>query len=83
MKLKSDCIPCLVERTKYECDILFEDDREKIVVLRDFIAFLFEHLEGELNAPAFFGTERERLLKRRSGAEDPHELVKGYFSMCL
>nr|AAU82742.1 hypothetical protein GZ19C8_3 [uncultured archaeon GZfos19C8] len=77
MKLKSDCIPCLVERTKYECDMLFEDDREKILVLRDFIAFLFEHLEGELNAPVFFGTERERILKRRSGAEDPHELVNG------
>ncbi|NOR79080.1 MAG: DUF89 family protein [Methanophagales archaeon] len=76
MKLKSDCIPCLVERTRYECDMLFEDDREKILVLRDFIAFLFEHLEGELNAPVFFGTARERLLKRQSGVEDPHELVK-------
>jgi hypothetical protein len=53
MKLKSDCIPCLVERTKYECDILFEYDIEKIVVLRDFIAFLFEHLKDERNAPVF------------------------------
>ena len=76
MKLKSDCIPCMVERTKYACDMLFEDDREKLLVLKDFIAFLFEHLEGELNAPVFFGTERERLLKRRSGVEDPHKWVK-------
>jgi uncharacterized protein with ATP-grasp and redox domains len=76
MKLKSDCIPCLVERAKYECDILFKDDREKILVLKEFIAFLFEHLKDEPNPPVFFGTERERLLKRWSGVEDPHERVK-------
>ncbi len=78
MKLKSDCIPCLVERAKYECDIVFNEDREKIIALKEIIAFLLEHLNlsDELNPPIFFGTERERIIKRRSGAKDPHEHVK-------
>lgn len=77
MKLKPECIPCLVERAKYECDIVFNEDREKIRALKEFIAFLFEHLDpSELKPPPFFGTERERILKRRSGVKDPHGEVK-------
>lgn len=76
MKPKSDCIACLIERTKYECDMIFNDDREKIRVLEEFIAFLMEHLGEEGKSPAFFGTEREKIIKRRSGAKDPHKEVK-------
>ncbi len=76
MKPKSDCIACLVERTKYECDMAFNDDGEKIFALKEFIAFLVEHLGEEGKSPAFFGTERERIIKRRSGAKDPHGEVK-------
>jgi hypothetical protein len=36
MKLKPECIPCLVERAKYECDIVFNEDREKIRALKEF-----------------------------------------------
>ncbi|MBA7518691.1 hypothetical protein ES705_10763 [subsurface metagenome] len=76
MKPKSDCIACLVERTKYECDIAFNEDREKILALKEFIAFLVEHLGEGGKSPAFFGTERERIIKRRSGAKDLHRAVK-------
>jgi uncharacterized protein with ATP-grasp and redox domains len=77
MKLKPECIPCLVERAKYECDIVFNEDREKIRALKEFTAFLSEHLTpSELKPPPFFGTERERILKRRSGVKDPHGEVK-------
>ena len=76
MRPKSDCVACLVERTKYECDIAFNDDREKIFALKEFIAFLVEHLDEEEKSPAFFGTERERIIKRRSGTKDPHVEVK-------
>ncbi len=76
MKPKSGCIACLVERTKYECDIAFNDDTEKIRAMEEFIAFLMAHLGEEGKAPAFFGTERERIIKRRSGVKDPHREIK-------
>ncbi|MHC1577363.1 MAG: damage-control phosphatase ARMT1 family protein [Candidatus Methanospirareceae archaeon] len=83
MRPKSDCIACLVERTKYECDLAFsssENEREKISALREVLAFLVEHLGEEGRSPAFFGTERERIIKKRSsasgGARDIHAEVK-------
>ncbi len=43
-----------------------------------FITFLAEHLneEGKWKSPAFFGIERELVIKRRSRAKDPHAKVK-------
>ena len=77
MKLKPECIPCLVERAKAECDLVFRDDNKKFLVLRDFFSFISEHLDlPELNSPPFFGTERERILRRRSGVNDPHKELK-------
>jgi len=76
MKPKSDCIACLIERTKYECDIALDNDQDKLIVLKAVIAFLLEHLDEERTSPAFFGTERERILRRCSGSEDPHEALK-------
>jgi len=54
----------------------FNEDREKILALKEFIAFLVEHLGEGGKSPAFFGTERERIIKRRSGTKDPHRAVK-------
>jgi len=84
MRLKSDCIVCLVERAKYECDMMFKDDDAKIAAMNEILRFLVSHLsdkgkgkgKGGGGTPAFFGTERERILKRRSGMIDPHEHVK-------
>ncbi|MCD6203934.1 MAG: DUF89 family protein, partial [Methanophagales archaeon] len=84
MRLKSDCIVCLVERAKYECDMIFKDDDAKIAAMNEILRFLVSHLsdkgkgkgKGGGGTPAFFGTERERILKRRSGMIDPHEHVK-------
>ncbi len=53
-----------------------DDDREKVFALKEFIAFLVEHLDKERKSPAFFGTEREKIIKKRSGAKDPHKAVK-------
>ena len=84
--MKSDCIVCLVERAKYECDMMFKDDDAKIAAMNEILRFLVSHLndkgkgkgkgKGGGGTPAFFGTERERILKRRSGMIDPHEHVK-------
>ncbi|MFZ2071671.1 MAG: ARMT1-like domain-containing protein [Halobacteriota archaeon] len=76
MRPKSDCITCLIERMKYECDIALRDDQAKISALKEVIAFLLEHLDEEGRSPAFFGTERERILRRHSGVRDPHEELK-------
>jgi len=51
-------------------------DSEKVFALKEFIAFLAERLNEEGKSPAFFGTERERIIKRRSRAKDPHAKVK-------
>lgn len=51
-------------------------DSEKVFALKEFIAFLAEHLNEEGKSPAFFGTERERIIKRRSRVKDPHAKVK-------
>jgi len=76
MRPKSDCIACLIERTKYECDIAIREDNDKIIALRDFIAFLLEHFDEEGRSPAFFSTARERIVQRQSGTRDPHEELK-------
>jgi hypothetical protein len=81
MQVKSDCISCQIERAKYECDITFKDkeEEEKIFALIEFLAFLVAHLDENAKqrpTPAFFGTERERIIKRRSGTADPHIEVK-------
>ncbi len=77
MRLKSDCIACLIERATYECDMVFEEEEEsKIAVLKEITCFVCSHLDREGITPAFFGTERERILKLRSGVTDPHAGVK-------
>ena len=77
MKLKPECIACQVERVKGECDLVFNEDKDKFLVLREFIAFILEHLDpSDPNSPPFFGTERERIVQRCSGLKDPHEPVK-------
>ncbi|HID19363.1 MAG TPA: DUF89 family protein [Methanophagales archaeon] len=47
MKLKSDCVPCLVERAKYECDILFFD----VFVIRELIKKGKEVIVSPKSAP--------------------------------
>jgi uncharacterized protein with ATP-grasp and redox domains len=77
MKIKPECLPCLMDRAQFECDRLFREESEKFAALREVIRFLSTHLEtDELHSPPFYGTERERILQRRSGIHDPHAAAK-------
>lgn len=77
MKLRPECISCQIDRAKGECDLVLNEDEDKFLVLREFIALILAHLEpGDPKTPPFFGTERERILQRCSGIRDPHEAVK-------
>jgi len=75
MKVRAECVSCLVERAKYECDIVFQSDLEKLRALKAFLRFLSANL-SESRTPSFYGTERERLVKRLSGVRDPYRELK-------
>jgi hypothetical protein len=77
MKIKTECITCLVERAKFECDLVFSKEEKKIKTLKSIVKFIGENLRLD-TVPADLGTVRERIIKKRSGAEDPYfELKKG------
>ena len=75
MKVSAECVSCLVERAKYECDIVFQSDLEKLRALKAFLRLLSANL-SESRTPSFYGTERERLVKRLSGVRDPYRELK-------
>ncbi len=78
MKIKPECLACLMDRAHFECDRLFTDERAKFGALVEIIGFLSAQLDtDELRSPPFYGTERERILQRRSGVRDPHAEAKG------
>lgn len=79
MHIKSECIACMVERAKYECDMVFEKEEEKRSAISEFIAFLAANLTKkpiQTPTPAFFGTEREEIIKKMSGIADFHNKEK-------
>ncbi len=77
MKIKPECLACLMDRAQFECDRLFREESEKFGALVEVIRFLSTHLEADkLHSPPFYGTERERILQRRSGVRDPHAEAK-------
>ncbi len=75
MKIRPQCIPCLLERATFECDIVLNEDDKKINALKEVIAMVGKDLLPD-TVPAQLGTERERIIKRRSGKKDPYEKLK-------
>lgn len=75
MKIMSECIPCLIERAKFECDIVFNDDAKKIEVLSEVLSYISGHFSPEA-VPAALGTQRERIIKKASGMHDPYIELK-------
>ena len=75
MKVSSECMPCNVERAKYECDLVFRDEKKKIETLRELFKFISANLSPE-SVPAYLGTNRERIVKRMSGVSDPYKNLK-------
>lgn len=75
MKVKSECIPCLIDRAKFEVDLVFNNEEDKISTLIEILHKISEEININ-SVPATLGTLRERIIKKRSGMYDPYKELK-------
>ncbi len=76
MKLGAECIPCLFERAKFECDlVLGNSGGAKLEVLSEVAKEIGKRI-GPESVPAALGTLRERIIRNRSGSHDPYRELK-------
>jgi damage-control phosphatase, subfamily I len=71
--MASDCYPCILDRAKFECDLVFRREEEKKAAVEELLDYMARHKGG---VPALVGTEREFIIKRRSGSPDPYKSLK-------
>jgi len=73
MKMASNCYPCILDRAKLECDMVFSEEEEKRAAVEELLDYMARHKGG---VSALVGTERERIIKRRSNNPDPYRKFK-------
>ncbi len=73
LRMASDCYPCILDRAKFECDLVFSGEEEKKAAVEELLDYMACHKGG---VPALVGTEREFIIKRRSGSPDPYKSLK-------
>jgi len=73
MRMASECYPCILDRAKFESDLVFSREEEKKAAVEELLDYMACHKGG---VPALVGTQRERIIKRRSGERDPYRLLK-------
>jgi uncharacterized protein with ATP-grasp and redox domains len=73
MKMASDCYSCILDRAKFEADLVLKTEEEKAQAVEELVDFMACHKRG---IPALVGTEREKIIQRRSGGLDPYESLK-------
>jgi len=73
--MASNCYPCILDRAKFECDLVFspEEEVEKKAAMEELLDYMASHKGG---VPALVGTERENIIKRRSDNFDPYQRLK-------
>jgi damage-control phosphatase, subfamily I len=71
--MASNCYTCILDRAKYESDLVFSGEEEKKAVMEELLDFMASHKGG---VPALVGTERENIIKRRSAEPDPYRSLK-------
>ena len=71
--MASNCYPCILDRAKYESDLVFSGEEEKKAAMEELVDFMASNKGG---VPALVGTERERIIKRRSAEPDPYRTLK-------
>ncbi|MFZ2471267.1 MAG: ARMT1-like domain-containing protein [Methanothrix sp.] len=71
--MASNCYPCILDRAKFECDLVFSKEEDKKAAMEELLDYMAGHKGG---VPALVGTERENIIKRRSGNSDPYEILK-------
>ena len=73
MKMASNCYPCILDRAKFECDLVFAGEQEKKEAMEELLDYMACHKGG---VPALVGTQREKIIKRRSNNPDPYREFK-------
>ena len=73
MRMASNCYPCILDRAKFECDLVFSREEEKKAAIEELLDYMACHKGG---VPALVGTQREVIIKRRSGSSDPYQNLK-------
>ena len=73
MRMASNCYPCILDRAKFECDLVFSGEEEKKAAIEELLDYMSAHKGG---VPALVGTEREVIIKRRSESPDPYQDLK-------
>lgn len=73
MRMASNCYACILDRAKFESDMVLSSESEKRRAMEELLDFMACH-KGEV--PALVGTEREIIIKKRSGRSDPYRLLK-------
>lgn len=71
--MASNCYPCILDRAKFEADLVFADEKDKRAAVEELLDFMACHKGG---VPALVGTEREKIIKRRSLKADPYQELK-------
>ncbi|MCK9440691.1 MAG: ARMT1-like domain-containing protein [Methanothrix sp.] len=71
--MASNCYPCILDRAKFECDLVFSQELEKKAAVEELLDYMAGHKSG---VPALVGTKRENIIKRRSGNPDPYQRLK-------
>jgi len=73
--MASNCYPCILDRAKFECDLVFsqEEEEKKKAAMEELLDYMAGHKGG---VPALVGTERENIIKRRSKNPDPYQKLK-------
>ena len=75
MKVKPECLTCLFERATYMCDLVVDDERVKFEALKELLDYASKNFSRD-SVPAIIGTERENIIKKHSGSDDPYEELK-------
>jgi uncharacterized protein with ATP-grasp and redox domains len=75
LRMASNCYPCILDRAKFECDLVFsqEEEEKKKAAMEELLDYMARNKTG---VPALVGTERENIIKRRSGNSDPYRILK-------
>jgi uncharacterized protein with ATP-grasp and redox domains len=75
LRMASNCYPCILDRAKFECDLVFsqEEEEKKKAAMEELLDYMAHNKSG---VPALVGTERENIIKRRSGNSDPYRILK-------
>jgi uncharacterized protein with ATP-grasp and redox domains len=73
MRMASDCYSCILDRAQFGADLVLQEEEDKLSVVEELLDFMSCH---KRDVPALVGTEREKIIQRRSKNPDPYKVLK-------